>query len=76
MKRCPICQSVAFDDAATCYGCLHEFNPADGDRPDAKSFSRAAVPAEAPPAFVIKIKPERDGSGQVSWTCTVDLVPA
>ena len=75
MKQCPICQSVAFDDAATCYGCLHEFDLVDGDHPAAEGFGHTTMPVEVPPAFVIKIKPERNGSGQVSWTCTVDLVP-
>ena len=25
MKKCPICNSLAFDDAAMCFGCLHPF---------------------------------------------------
>ena len=25
MKTCPVCKAVAFDDAAVCYGCLHDF---------------------------------------------------
>ncbi|HAM15611.1 MAG TPA: hypothetical protein DCP91_07105 [Eggerthellaceae bacterium] len=32
MKECPICQAVAFDDADTCYGCLHRFEEADSAR--------------------------------------------
>ena len=27
MKQCPICNSMAFDDATTCFGCLHPFLP-------------------------------------------------
>lgn len=25
MKTCPVCRSIAFDDAAICYGCLYDF---------------------------------------------------
>ena len=77
MKQCPICQSVAFDDATTCYGCLHEF--ADDEAasiPTAPLENNVATPIEAPPSFLIQIKPERERSGQTSWTCKVDLVPA
>lgn len=74
MKQCPICQSMAFDDAATCYGCLHAF--ADDDGASSPDSAPVAIPADAPPAFVIQIRPERERSGQTSWTCTVDLVPA
>ena len=74
MKQCPICQSLAFDDAATCYGCLHEFA---GDESASESSPvQAAVLDNVPPAFLIQIKPERERSGLTSWTCTVDLVPA
>lgn len=81
MKTCPICQSVAFDDAVTCYGCLHEF--AEGEGFDA-GLAGHAEPAPASacaiadggrlPSFVIQIKPERERSGQMSWTCAVDVV--
>lgn len=71
MKTCPICQAVAFDDARTCFGCLHEFAEGEG----------VAVPSvvidaddRVPPAFLIKIRPERERSGLVTWSCTVDLV--
>jgi len=90
MKQCPICQSLAFDDAATCYGCLHDFA---GDEPESPSIPAqttafesasaeasvsdqvAVAPDGIPPSFVIKIRPERERSGFTSWTCTVDLVP-
>lgn len=26
MKVCPICSAVAFDDAATCFGCLYDYS--------------------------------------------------
>ena len=77
MKQCPICKSLAFDDATTCYGCLHEFSEEDAFAPGPLPES-AAQPAydDGPPSFLIRIRPQREGSGLVSWTCTVDLVPA
>ena len=27
MKTCPVCHAVAFDDATTCFGCMHRFDP-------------------------------------------------
>ena len=72
MKQCPICQSWAFDDAGTCYGCLHKFT---GEEP-LPAPAREGASGDVPPAFLIKIRPEREGSGLVSWTCAVELVPA
>ena len=31
MKTCPICQAITFDDATTCFGCLHRYNSGDAD---------------------------------------------
>lgn len=99
MKQCPVCKSTAFDDAATCFGCLHKFSDDDpvveasasalavgGPAPASEVNEPALValtpsasesmPIEAPPSFVIQIKPERERSGLTSWTCTVDLLPA
>ena len=76
MKQCPICQSLAFDDAATCYGCLHEFTADEAEAACAPTPEQAVAGADAPPSFLIQIKPERERSGLTSWTCTVDLVPA
>lgn len=76
MKQCPICQSLAFDDAATCFGCLHEFGPDEREQPMENAQCATPLPFEAPPAFVIQIKPERERSGHTTWTCEVNLVPA
>lgn len=76
MKQCPICQSLAFDDATTCFGCLHEFGPDDQVQPSEGLQNEAPLPFEVPPAFVIQIKPERERSGHTTWTCKVELVPA
>ena len=76
MKQCPICQSLAFDDAATCYGCLHEFSDDDAVFVNPElAPAPMAVASDAPPSFVIQITPERERSGLTSWTCTVDLLP-
>ena len=101
MKQCPICQALAFDDAKTCFGCMHDYSagsaasakhamiPGIGSaageeglqappasNSDAAKTAKAILAPEAPPAFVIQIKPERERSGLTSWTCTVDLVSA
>lgn len=74
MKQCPICHSLAFDDAATCYGCLHEFNSDEQLQPTGTTTAETRALSEAPPSFVIQIRPERGRSGQTEWTCKVDLV--
>ena len=78
MKICPICHARAFDDAVTCYGCLHEFNDEDivAAPEHEDSPGPAVVLGATPPAFVIQIRPERERSGLTSWKCTVDLLPA
>ena len=80
MKRCPICQSLAFDDAAKCFGCLHEFTEKDGLEEGRSMMPPPAgapflVESATPPAFLIRIRPEHESSGLTSWTCSVDLLP-
>lgn len=68
MKQCPICQSWAFDDSETCYGCLHRFT----------GEEQSAMPAPSQPGspgFVITIRPERDGTCSMSWQRSADLAP-
>ena len=90
MKQCPICQSIAFDDADVCYGCLHRFEEGEGVMAEPVMGKHGATPesasstkgdlavqaADAASSFIIRIRPEREHSGLVSWTCTVDVVPA
>ena len=45
MKSCPVCGAVAFDDAQTCFGCLHRYG---ADGPSAGARVSAAPPAAAP----------------------------
>ena len=85
MKTCPVCRAVAFDDARTCFGCMHHFDDADQggesestvertcahDRePNAREVATHAVP----PAFLVKMVPVLEETGAVSWTCSVDFV--
>lgn len=41
MKKCPICGSIAFDDARVCYGCLHRFDKEPLVEEEDQSFRRA-----------------------------------
>ena len=67
MKTCPICHAVAFDDAETCYGCLHRF--AEDEVP-----YRATEGNESTlPAFSIRFTPEAGKSGGVVWNCAVEM---
>lgn len=50
MKLCPVCQARAFDDAETCYGCLHRFG-------EARSFPQNGV-AGGRPLAVPPVSPE------------------
>ena len=33
MKKCPVCESLCFDDMAVCFGCMHRFD--EDDAPEA-----------------------------------------
>ena len=72
MKTCPVCQAVAFDDAAVCYGCLHRFGEGDGAIAFAGDESARAHAAQMPPDFVVRFTPVMDPSGSFSWTCAVE----
>ena len=83
MKTCPICQAVAFDDAAICFGCMYRFEDAETDQETLshKPSDTAAEPVHGqvrsssltPPAFYIKMVPETQESGAVSWACSIDF---
>lgn len=45
MKACPVCGALAFDDAATCFGCLHAYG--DGDPEIEEVFAEGAVALES-----------------------------
>lgn len=80
MKTCPVCNSIAFDDATMCFGCLHEFGK--DLEPAPPGFSQAdpgrllfLPAAPQPPEFLIRLTPAQDPSGAISWACSVDLAP-
>lgn len=82
MKTCPICGAVAFDDAGTCFGCLHRFEAGGGDVPapapassEVRDEPKAHIPGCALPSFLITIAPP-DGGAKKDWTCSVQLVSA
>ena len=63
MKTCPVCQAVAFDDAETCFGCMHRFGE-DG---------AVAAGNDTPPVFSIRFTPEREKTGGMKWNCAVEM---
>lgn len=73
MKTCPVCNAIAFDDQATCYGCLHDFTK---DSPSAEAVKEVASATELPDvaSFLLSFAPHPETSGSFSWTCTVEPV--
>ena len=67
MKTCPVCQSVAFDDAETCFGCMHRFGE-DGD-----ILPEEGAEENALPVFSIRFTPEIEITGGVKWNCAVEM---
>ena len=64
MKRCPVCLSVAFDDAATCFGCMHRFADDEGEsREKDKGFDL--------PQFLVTMTPVWE-QGQLEWSVEVE----
>ena len=74
MKTCPVCNAIAFDDQATCYGCLHSF---ERDLPQAEAAKTTDSVSSLPDAasFILSFAPHPQASGSFSWTCTVEPVP-
>ena len=73
MKTCPVCNAIAFDDQATCYGCLYSFEK---DEPPTDT-PKASEPAPSSPnaaSFLLSFVPHPQASGAFSWTCTVEPV--
>lgn len=75
MKSCPICGASAFDDASTCYGCLHQYAPGDQASPVAATVEQPARAAARSPQFLITLDPvERVGG--FAWSCSVEPLTA
>ena len=52
MKTCPICGARAFDDAETCFGCLHRFVDEEPAAPAAPEFAPAAPRVRRQPTML------------------------
>lgn len=52
MKSCPVCGARTFDDAQTCYGCLHRF---EGGETDAAGMPIMPVAQAAPTAYAVPV---------------------
>ena len=80
MKTCPVCGARAFDDAVTCYGCLHRFegdlNDGDESLEDAVWHTTASVThVDLAPEFIIRFSPSSDSAGKITWACAVEVEP-
>ncbi len=64
MKTCPICGAQAFDDAKTCYGCLHKFTSSDTPRHAATSQRKATPSLPEIPRTAFVSPPAPDASAQ------------
>lgn len=63
MKQCPVCKEMSFDDAETCFGCLHRFSDEEGTLAaqgrkgvgPAGSPNEACIPRDEVPHVVVRI---------------------
>ena len=71
MKQCPVCKSWAFDDARTCFGCLHPFGDG-GDAADGavnpENENRAGADLTR---FVVSFVPAIE-DGKTIWSCSIE----
>ena len=76
MKDCPVCGAAAFDDARTCFGCLHRFESENTNAAGMplESDERASLGAHARsvPEFLIRFTPATDTTGALVWNCAVE----
>lgn len=84
MKICPVCKALAFDDATTCFGCMHPFGPVSTGA-SGRGYSAAGAAVKPAPAvqekqnrdavaasrFVITLEPALK-DGQTVWSCSVE----
>ena len=68
MKTCPVCNSLAFDDAKTCFGCLHPFDDEGAVNHARENKNRAgANPTRFVVSFVSAVE-----DGRTVWSCSVE----
>ena len=75
MKICPVCGARAFDDAKTCFGCLHPFT--DGQMvhkigEQAVQVGKHAVRRLELPTLVISVDAVREEGGGLEWRYSID----
>ena len=68
MKACPVCNSLAFDDAKICFGCLHPFGDESAAEAELESKNRAG---ENLTRFVVSFIPVVE-DGHTAWSCSVE----
>jgi hypothetical protein len=73
MKTCPVCNAVAFDDQATCYGCLHSYEKDAAPTEPTKTPEPVSGLSDTA-SFLLSFVPHPQDSGAFSWTCTVEPV--
>lgn len=77
MKACPVCGAKAFDDARTCFGCLHPFaeEPIIDKvcEPIFQVGKHAARRLELP-TLVISVDAVREEDGDLEWRYSIDQV--
>ncbi len=80
MKTCPICGSVAFDDQALCFGCLHDYRDVEAEEQDAapsgmpltSGVGARAVAQANQVVFRLTLEPLGGEVPQgLSWACSV-----
>lgn len=75
MKTCPVCNAIAFDDQAICFGCLHNFGKdALSTEMPKKTAGAEDLPDTA--SFLLSLVPQLQNSGSFSWICTVEPLVA
>ena len=74
MKICPVCKAIAFDDAQTCFGCLHQFADGDKQAQEEKKKPNNAQEPKTAPEFLIRFTPSATVGGDVTWSCAVETV--
>ena len=75
-KACPVCGAVAFEDASTCFGCMHSFEGGEVDAAgmpvEKKEALHASKCVQGAPEFLITFTPVVDASGALTWRCAVE----
>jgi hypothetical protein len=70
MKTCPVCHAIAFDDAVTCFGCMHPFDQPVMSEPLIQQENRDG---DTPSRFVVSFTPAVE-NGKTVWACSVEPV--